>query len=733
VNNSVRRGGSLSALASVLLVVNCGDPAGPAGLAYVTLARIGGDGLAGAGLSRLAPPLAVRATDSRTGEPRTGAPVRFALERGAASGAALSDTLVATDPDGVAFTMLTLGDGADDTVIVLASLPGRAPVRFSVVVTAAPEVRVVTPPAFRGGDTISLAGRGLSLAAAPGVVRFGDASAAALSVSDTLVRVVVPPCLASGLVQVFVARGAARSRGVVAHHTPRETPVVLAPLDGVTLRAPELAQCAVLEGAGASYIVIPHYGFASVSPLTLDVEIGAGPPMASFPGGGVSQSAHAVPRSFEARLRARESALAAAVPMPRAALRASATGAAIGNLRAFRVISTIDATEFATVNARLAVAGMNVFVWVDTLAPDELADTLLASVGRHLDADLYPLATSAFGETSDVDSDGRIHVVLSPVVNALTPAGFCSLSGFVGAFFSAHDLYPGSPNANGGEVMYGFVPDTTGRFGCPHLASEFARVLPTAFVHEMQHVISYYQHVMRRGGSEEEIWLNEGLSHAAEELASKVYETRYPWPSGRASPEQLFPDSSSSFILFNLVNAYLFLRQPYASSLTSFQEGGTIEERGAAWMFVRWLADQYGEDMLRRLVQTPLRGAANVADKTSVPFSETIGDFAIALYADSIPGLPRESVPQKWRFRSRNWRELFQRLNVIANFPPFPIELLDVPWGGSATGSLRAGGFAFLRVDVPTDAASVTLRFVRSGGEPWLAGHAPRVSVFRLQ
>jgi hypothetical protein len=715
-------------------VVNCGDdPAGPAGLAYVTLARIGGEGLAGAGLSRLEPPLAVRATDSRTGEPRTGAPVRFALERGAASGAALSDTLVATDPDGVAFTTLTLGDGADDTVSVLASLPGRAPIRFSVAVTPAPDVRAVTPSAFRGGDTISLSGSGLAFAAAPGVVRFGDASAVAFGVSDTLVRVVVPPCLPTGLVSVYVASGTARSRSVAAYHTPRETPVVLAPLEGVTLRAPALDECAVLEGAGARYIVIPHFGFAATTPLALDVEVGAGPPMTSFAGAGAAQTAHAVPHAFEARLRARESALAAALPSPRPALRASATSAAIGDLRSFRVISTIDATEFATVNARLAVAGMNVLVWVDTLAPDELSDTTLAAVGRHLDQDLYPLAVNAFGETSDVDGDARVQIVLSPVVNALTPAGFCSLSGFVGAFFSAHDLYPGSPNANGAEVMYGFVPDSTGRFGCPHLASEFARVLPTAFVHEMQHVISYYQHVMRRGGSEEEVWLNEGLSHAAEELASKVYETRYPWPSGRASPEQLFPDSSSSFILFNLVNAYLFLRQPYASSLTSFQEGGTIEERGGAWLFVRWLADQYGEDMLRRLVQTPLRGAANVADKTAVPFSETIGDFAIALYADSIPGLPRESVPQKWRFRSRNWRELFQRLNVIANFPPFPIELLDVPWGGSASGSLRAGGFAFLRVDVPAGEASVTLRFVRSGGEPWLAGHAPRVSVFRLQ
>ena len=36
--------------------------------------------------------------------------------------------------------------------------------------------------------------------------------------------------------------------------------------------------------------------------------------------------------------------------------------------------------------------------------------------------------------------------------------------------------------------------------------------------------------------------------------------------------------------------------------------GGTLEERGASWLFVRWLAAQKGEDVLGRLSRSPRTG-----------------------------------------------------------------------------------------------------------------------------
>lgn len=731
MNNTARARRLLRILGVAVVVVYCGRDSATGPGRNATLERVGAAERNGTGLSRLASALAVRAMNGSV--PEAGVPVRFAVVHGAASGAALSDTLTTTDDDGVARTALMLGDGADSLVVV-ARAPSGASATFIVHVAPPADVRSVSPPAFSGGDTLTLRGSGLLLAAAPGIVRFGDASAAAHVVTDSLVRVVAPPCLPQGMVDVFVHNVTARSRSTRALYRGGGTAVTLGPLDGITVPAAELDDCIVLEGAEARYLVVPHFGLGIRTPEALDIEFGAAiPPVTAF----ASSARPAAPArqlpAFEAVLRRRESALAAAAP--RAAARASAAAAVprVGDLRAFRVISALDATAFATVRARLAYAGANVIVWVDTLAPSEFPANSIGSLARLIDEDLYGVPVTAFGAPSDVDGDGRVHIVLTPVVNALTPAGFCSLSGFVGAFFSAHDLYPGSANSNGAEVLYGFVPDTSGVYGCPHSTEEFARVLPVVFVHELQHAISYHQHVLRRGGTEEEVWLNEGLSHMAEELGSKYYESRYPWPSGRESPAQLFPDSSSAFILFNLVNAYLFLRQPFASSLTGFQDGGTIEERGAAWMFLRWLADLYGEGILRELVQSPLSGAANIESRTQVPFARTIGDFAIALYADSLPGVPRASVAPQWRFQSRNWRLLFQRLNEIANFPPFPVDLLPVPLGGAVTGSLRAGGFVYLAVDVPADTPALTLQFRRLGGAPWATGYVPRVSIFRLQ
>ena len=109
-----------------------------------------------------------------------------------------------------------------------------------------------------------------------------------------------------------------------------------------------------------------------------------------------------------------------------------------------------------------------------------------------------------------------------------------------------------------------------------------------------------------------------------------------------------------------------------------------------------------------------------------------MGDFALAVYADSIPGYPRTSVPPEWRFRTRNWRVIFQRLNVTMQVPPFPIDPLPIPFGGVATGPLRVGGLVMLRVDAPVDAPAVTLRFVPHDATVWPGTRAPQVSIFRL-
>jgi hypothetical protein len=696
---------------------------------------VGGDNQMGFERNRLDAPLAVRVVDAATGSPRRGVPVRFALTVGAEDGAWLTDTLAVSDRAGVARSELTPGDAHGDSVVVRAYVRAAGSVSFRVSVRPSPQISGASSGTIRGGDTLALFGSGLALASGSGTVRFGEVQAAPLSVSDSLVRVIVPPCLADGDVPIVIARGVARSTGITVRSVFRATHLSLAPLEGRALRADQLGDCLVLDGTGR-LLVIGHVEDGGETPASFVVRVGAaGGTAAALEAAGApfTERREATPIAFERVLRAREAALSASVggaQAPIAAARGPATIPPVGSLRHFRVIASMDAARFANATTRLRYAGANVIVWVDTTA--SVSDAILQPLARLFDEELYSLDEHAFGAPSDVDGNGRVHVVLTPVVNALTAANQCTLSGFVGGYFSAHDLYPGAANSNGGEVFYGFVPDASGRFGCVHSEVEFQRVIRTAFVHELQHVINYNQHVLLRGGPEETVWLNEGMSHIAEELASRIYERRYPAPSGRTMPDQLFPDSSAGFMLFNMINAYLFLRQPWANSLTHFQQAGTIEERGGMWMFLRWLADQYGDDILRRLVQTSLRGKANIEDKTGDTFSALAGDFAIAAFADSLPGVPRAAVPSRWQFQSRNWRSMFDRLRVISNFPPFPIDPMEIPLNGFVTGGLRVGGLVYLTLPLPSDGSGTVLRFVRADGAPWGTTVTPQVMVFRL-
>ena len=713
-------------------------PGGPGQAGAILLVRVGGDNQHALGLATLDQPLMIRAIDPVSLAPLAGLAIRFSVDHSPAGGAHLSDTIAVTNRDGVAQTELTLGDGVVNEVSVTARYGQALAEHFNVFVNPAPVVRQIVPGEVRSGDTITVQGTGLAIAGAPGVVRFNGTPVRALSASDSEVRVVVPPCLAPGTMSVTVTNGGARTAPATAQYVLRDVPVTLAPFGGIVLPAAQLADCVILAGDSARFLVVAQVESESAAPDSVDVEIGAGgaPGSVFVPPTRLANQRDATPRAFEAVLRRREAQLAATrarvVAPALAAARATATTPELGALASFTVISSLDASTFATAVTRLRYVGRNILLWVDTTTPAEVPDSSMQALARLFDEVLYPLDVDAFGETSDVDGNGRVHVVLTPIVNALTPRAQCSASGFVNGFFSAHDLYPGTPHANGGEVFYGFVPDSLGVFGCPHSPAEFSSAIRTGFVHELQHVINYQQHVFRRGGREEDVWLNEGLSHMAEELASKLYERRYPPPTGRMNPEQLFPDSSQNFISFNLVNAFLFLRQPFVNSLTHFNEGGTLEERGAAWLFLRWVADQYGEDILRRLVQTSLVGKENVADKTGEPFARLEGDFELATYVDSLPGYPRTAVPARWRYSSRNWRVLFERLHVALGFPSFPIVPVAIPYGGSVSGWVRTGGFVMLTVDVPPGSTVTTLRFVPHGATAWGSGQFAQVSIFRL-
>jgi hypothetical protein len=288
-------------------------------------------------------------------------------------------------------------------------------------------------------------------------------------------------------------------------------------------------------------------------------------------------------------------------------------------------------------------------------------------------------------------------VLLTPEVNKLTNAADCTTSGFVTGFFYGLDLLASQQNSNKGEIFYALVPDPSGTQSCRHSVDEVLRLVPSTFIHEFQHMISWNQHVLVRGSStDEELWLNEGLSHIAEEVASLLYENDPTQP--RSTTEQIFPDSSQGYIVGNYVNGFLYLSKSTDVSLTLFNNDGSLEERGAAFLFLRWLGDQKGTGIYRRLVETRLEGVANVEDKAGEPWARLFGDFMIAAYsADRLPGVTPTAVPSRYRFLSRDLRRIWQRFfdtrttSVTRAFPIVPAALAP---GGTTPATTMVPGTA---------------------------------------
>jgi hypothetical protein len=407
----------------------------------------------------------------------------------------------------------------------------------------------------------------------------------------------------------------------------------------------------------------------------------------------------------------------------------------LGSLRTFRVITDLDGSKFATATGKLRFLGKHLGIYMDTSTATSMTDDQLAKLGKLFDDDLYPTNVAAFGPESDIDRNERVLVFMTPRVNSLVAAADCGQKGYVSGFFYGRDLVPALPNSNEGEIFYSLVPDPAARYSCSHATFDVTRSIPGVFIHEFQHMISFYHHAIARGGEAEATWLNEGLSHIAEEMGSRLFEQRYPAPFGRSTPSQLFPDSASGFISPQMLNAYIYLSNPGDHSVTTFAGSGSIEERGAAWLFLRWLGDQKGDQVFRQLVQTSQTGVANIEARAGEPFARLFGDFSVTLFTDSIVGLPRDVVAPRYRFASRNLRQLMAREATIAGFPnTFPVVPVRIPFAGYAEGPIIPGTMVYtLFGPAAAGQGPAVLDFFKTGGLTFAPSEGAQLGIVRLR
>lgn len=489
------------------------------------------------------------------------------------------------------------------------------------------------------------------------------------------------------------------------------------------LLAPQIATDA--EGAIAAFILEGDTVHAALAAAA------AGP--ATGGGLGVGERFHDFLRVQE---RTHYSALTLAPPAAAAAPVVTLAGPpAVGDARSFKVCSKLDCSALATVSAHAKTVNGHLAIYVDDSAPaNGLTQTDLDSLGALFDTRLYAIDTTAYGRESDIDSNTVVVVLMTNVVNKLVSTQTCTTQGFVAGFFFGADIDPQFASTfNHGEVFYSIVADPSGTLSCAHSVARLKQLVPVTFIHEFQHMISYNQHVLVHGGSPQVTWLDEGMSHFAEELGGRSF-----LPADNAS--------FSNFVLGDLFNAYSYLDST-GTHFLSFSSGiGSLAERGAAWLFVRYLADQFAADtsfasiatFTRTLELTNLLGAADIQNATGTPFTTLVQRWALANYVSDLPGF---TPPSELQYKSWHFRTTYASLNgQCSNFTPpcpfpKPFPLTPPLTDGRAValnGSLHAGSADYALAVQRPSAPGFDILFSGPNGAALQGSLVPRLNVIRL-
>ena len=415
---------------------------------------------------------------------------------------------------------------------------------------------------------------------------------------------------------------------------------------------------------------------ASLFPLTI-----AGTSAAEIRGLAPSTAAP-TPAGLEGGIRAFEREAMPLLPRAHVGRRglAPADDPALGSIRVFHVVNRLivsvpqlsNPANFDEVDARLRYKGDHTLIYVDTRAEGpNLPDDLVQDVGDRFDEQTYDVDRAAFGAESDIDGNGRIIVLMTATVNALNTQASVDAGSILSGFFYGIDLQFDpvlNPFANDAEIFYSAVPDPGKVFSpAPIGGVGFAAFLDGVLAHEFEHMINAGRR-LTKGALPEVVWLDEGLAHYAETLNGVTFQ---------GSPD-----------LQNSLRSALWLQKPYAQSVVSGSDN--LEQRGAAWLLVAYLVDQYGEDVLRDLVEGPFTGIPNVENAADTSFEFLFYRFTAALLLDgeglaSDPFFDIPSLDLRQRFQSA------KQFWAGTSPPRLPGSFLGVR-ASTVPGSLSAAG-----------------------------------------
>ncbi len=391
----------------------------------------------------------------------------------------------------------------------------------------------------------------------------------------------------------------------------------------------------------------------------------------------------------------------------------SGSGPAVGAERSVDV-STKTGKETITVKA-LAV-GEKAVVWADTTAahPALIDPAVVQEFLTDFEKTILPRARSIFGVESDLDNDGHIALIFSPLVYDTAVA-----------FFTSCDLNPGfgCPAGNQGEYLYLTPPNAIPPpYNTPNAIKEI-------LAHELSHMIHYNRKVLKNGigGSNESAYMHEGIGAIAQDVLGYQSGNLYVTKAGLDEIDDYsLADTVADGVQYDL------------------SRDGAL--RGGSYLFVRWFYDRAGGDvakpdgsienlggpsLLRTVLDAPEPISAVLPSEagtslealamdfwTTLAMSNREDDGGAAAKNPCFSYLPTAADPVTTRQRGAN---LFAKFHGQQMLGP---KLQPV---ASADGQLRSGGVELLLLEATSGQAEIAL------GVSAATGAKPRLRIARVR
>ncbi|HEX7980565.1 MAG TPA: hypothetical protein VF461_18320 [Gemmatimonadaceae bacterium] len=404
-------------------------------------------------------------------------------------------------------------------------------------------------------------------------------------------------------------------------------------------------------------------------------------------------------------------------------------GTKVGDILTLNVSDT-TCTGAVMRGLRVAAVGTKSIVLADTLnPPGGFSDQDYQRFADRFDNLVWPVDVGNFGAPSDLDGNGKVAILFTEWVNELTPA---NSPYFVGGFFHPRDIFmkTGAPGeftcatSNEGEMFYMLVPDPAGTVhGNAHTRGFVDTLTTSVLAHEFQHLINATRRVYVNDNfvDFEDPWLNEGLSHLAEELL--YYRETGFQPRQNLNDDGIHTDVAKYQLWkadagSNFSRFLSYITDPGSASPLGTDDG--LAARGASWAFLRYAVDRlFPSDaaVWARFTNTESVGLQTLREALLTDPAPVLADFAVANYVDDL-GI---STDPRYSHKSWNFRDIYSKTfgsretGVFVPLGYYPIMTTGLTDNALASTSILGSSASYFRLTVSAGKEAL-LTFGASGG-----------------